>query len=164
MMNAPVAKVEEPAKPAEPARPAQPVIFEVTNAPKAASVSQTPPPAQPPAEEKKVFHLNTDPAPKAGAATPPPPPGNVEKPLNSRGVEERLARRRELSLKLRTPNGLVDLEREPAFRRKNVTLTESPQSTDSNISRYSLTEGTDENGEKRVELKRNNPYLHDNVD
>ncbi len=65
---------------------------------------------------------------------------------------------------MRTPNGLSDLEREPAYKRKNISLNETTQSTDSNVSRYTLSEETDENGERRVELKRNNPYLHDNVD
>lgn len=79
-------------------------------------------------------------------------------------VEQRVAKVRELNMRLRTPNGLSDLEREPAYKRKNITLNESVQSTDSNVSRYTLSEETDENGERRVELKRNNPYLHDNVD
>lgn len=79
-------------------------------------------------------------------------------------VEQRVATVRELNLRLRTPNGLTDLEREPAYKRRNIQLTDSTHSTDSNISRYSLSEETDENGERRVELKRNNPYLHDNVD
>lgn len=79
-------------------------------------------------------------------------------------VEERLSRMRELSVRLRTPSGLSEMESEPAFRRKKVMLTEGPQSTDSSISRYTLNEEVDEHGERRVELKRNNPYLHDNVD
>ncbi len=79
-------------------------------------------------------------------------------------VEQRVAKVRELNQRLRTPNGLSDLEREPAYKRKNIQLNEGSHSTDSSISRYTLSEETDENGERRVELKRNNPYLHDNVD
>ena len=79
-------------------------------------------------------------------------------------VEQRVAKVRELNLRLRTPNGLSDLEREPAYKRRNIQLTDATHSTDSSISRYTLSEETDENGERRVELKRNNPYLHDNVD
>ncbi len=79
-------------------------------------------------------------------------------------VEQRVAKVRELNQRLRTPNGLSDLEREPAYKRKNIHISESTKSTDSNVSRYTLSEETDENGERRVELKRNNPYLHDNVD
>lgn len=79
-------------------------------------------------------------------------------------VEQRVAKVRELNMRLRTPNGLSDLEREPAYKRKNIALNEGSHSTDSNVSRYTLNEETDENGERRVELRRNNPYLHDNVD
>ena len=79
-------------------------------------------------------------------------------------VEERVAKVRELNQRLRTPNGLNDLEREPAYKRKNIQLNDAPHSSDSTVSRYTLSEETDENGDRRVELKRNNPYLHDNVD
>ncbi len=67
-------------------------------------------------------------------------------------------------MRLRTPNGLNDLEREPAYKRKNIQLNDAKPSTDSNVSRYTLNEEVDENGERRVELKKNNNYLHDNVD
>ena len=79
-------------------------------------------------------------------------------------VEERVAKVRELNQRLRTPNGLNDLEREPAYKRKNIQLNDAPHSSDSTVSRYTLSEETDENGDRRVELKRNNPSLHDNVD
>jgi cell division protein FtsZ len=79
-------------------------------------------------------------------------------------VEQRLANMREMSMRLRTPNGLADMEREPAYKRRNIHLNDAPHSTDSNVSRYTLNEGTDENGERQVELRRNNPFLHDNVD
>ncbi|MEO8589728.1 MAG: cell division protein FtsZ [Flavobacteriales bacterium] len=79
-------------------------------------------------------------------------------------VEERVAKVREMSQRLRTPNGLSDLEREPAYKRKNIQLNDAAHSSDSTVSRYTLSEETDENGDRRVELKRNNPYLHDNVD
>jgi len=82
---------------------------------------------------------------------------------NSR-VEQRVARVRELNMRLRTPNGLADLEREPAYKRKNILISDTTPSKDTNVSRYTLTEETDENGERRIELKRNNPFLHDNVD
>ena len=62
------------------------------------------------------------------------------------------------------PNAVAEYEREPAYVRKKIHINDTPHSTDSNVSRYSLSEGTDENGERRVELKRNNPYLHDKVD
>jgi cell division protein FtsZ len=56
------------------------------------------------------------------------------------------------------------MEREPAYKRKNIQLSDAQHSADSTVSRYTLSEETDENGERRVEIKRNNSYLHDNVD
>ena len=34
---------------------------------------------------------------------------------------------REVSQKLRTPNGLNDMEREPAYKRKNIQITDMQQ-------------------------------------
>jgi cell division protein FtsZ len=79
-------------------------------------------------------------------------------------VEERQARMREINQRLRSPNGLADLEQVPAYKRKNIHISDTQHSADSNVSRYTLNEEVDEHGERRVELKRNNPFLHDNVD
>lgn len=127
-----------------------------------------PPVTVPPTVEKKVFDLY-----EAGSSgTPPAAAGprteiseaRLTQAEHQSRVEQRVAKVRELNMRLRTPNGLSDLEREPAYKRKNITLNEGSQSTDSHVSRYTLSEETDENGERRVELRRNNPYLHDNVD
>jgi len=76
--------------------------------------------------------------------------------IESREREERL---RTISKKLRTPSGLSDLEDEPAYKRDNVELEDSPHSSESELSRYTLTEEDD-----NVEIKSNNSFLHDNVD
>jgi cell division protein FtsZ len=131
----------------------------VQRTPEAAPAAQTP--------EKKVFDLYD--ASASADENNETPRTEVHEARWSQAehqnrVEQRVAKVRELNQRLRTPNGLSDLEREPAYKRKNIHLNESTQSTDSNVSRYTLSEETDENGERRVELKRNNPYLHDNVD
>ena len=77
--------------------------------------------------------------------------------------KEREMRIREFTIKLKTPNGLNELESEPAYARKKISLDSPQHSSESNISRFSLNETTDENGQKKVEL-RDNPFLHDNVD
>jgi cell division protein FtsZ len=79
-------------------------------------------------------------------------------------VEERQARMRAISQQLRSPGGLADMEHVPAYKRKNIHISDAQYSADSNVSRYTLNEEVDEHGERRVELKRNNPFLHDNVD
>ncbi len=88
----------------------------------------------------------------------------LSQPEHQARVEERQARMREMSARLRTTSGLADMENEPAYKRKNLHLNDVPHSTESNVSRYTLNEEVDETGERRVELRRNNPYLHDNVD
>jgi cell division protein FtsZ len=77
--------------------------------------------------------------------------------------KEREMRIREFTIKLKTPNGLSELENEPAYARKKIALDNATHSSDSNISRYSLNESVDEAGQRKVEL-RENPFLHDNVD
>lgn len=73
---------------------------------------------------------------------------------------ERIQKLRDLSIKLKTPGGLAELEKEPAYVRRNVDLEDNIPSSESEISRYSLSEGK-ENG---IGIKSNNSFLHDNVD
>jgi len=77
---------------------------------------------------------------------------------------ERLRNLREMSDRIKSPDGLSELEKEPAYKRRNIRLDNVPHSSDSQLSRYTLTEDRDEDGERRVELRNNNSYLHDNVD
>jgi len=56
---------------------------------------------------------------------------------------------------------LDEMEKVPAYIRKNIKLTEVPESDEENISRYSLEESS---GKERPEIRRNNSFLHDNVD
>lgn len=80
--------------------------------------------------------------------------------------QERLFKIRQFNQKLKTPGGIAEMEKEPAYMRKNINLTTPPHSSETNVSRFTLTETDEEgeNGEKKYELKKNNPYLHDNVD
>ena len=124
------------------------------------------PPKPQPEQEKVVLDLYD----AADPGTRPPDKGpevnevRLSAPEHQARVEERQARMRELATRLRTTNGLAELEREPAYKRKNIQLNDATHSTDSNVSRYTLNEEVDEAGERRLELRRNNPYLHDNVD
>ena len=72
---------------------------------------------------------------------------------------EREQKLRDLSIKLKTPEGLQDLEKEPAYVRRNVALNKVPASSESHVSRYTL---IDEEG--KTQIKSNNSFLHDNVD
>ena len=73
---------------------------------------------------------------------------------------DRIQKLKELSLKLKTPKGLNEMEHEPAYVRKNINLENVPHSSESQVSRYTLTE----NEEKKIEIRPNNSFLHDQVD
>ena len=72
---------------------------------------------------------------------------------------ERKKRLRGLSLKLQSAN-LRELENEPAYKRRNITLEDTPHSSENNVSKYNLVD--DEN--KKAEIKKGNTFLHGNVD
>ncbi|MBL7924460.1 MAG: cell division protein FtsZ [Bacteroidia bacterium] len=72
---------------------------------------------------------------------------------------ERIMRLKEVNMRLNSPSGLADMEREPAFKRRNVKLDNTPASSDNSVSRYTLS--LDDN---KPEIRPNNPFLHDRVD
>ncbi|MBK7964850.1 MAG: hypothetical protein IPK10_05915 [Bacteroidetes bacterium] len=72
---------------------------------------------------------------------------------------DRIMRLKEAGLRHNSPSGLAEMEKEPAFKRRNVKLENTPASSDSNVSRYTLS--IDEN---KPEIRPNNPFLHDRVD
>jgi cell division protein FtsZ len=79
-------------------------------------------------------------------------------------ANERLARIRELTAKLKTHQGLSEMENEPAYKRRNFTLFNQPDNNDTSTSKFNIAEKTDENGNKTTGLKPNNSFLHGNVD
>lgn len=74
---------------------------------------------------------------------------------------ERMENLKRLSIKLKTPSPVSDLESVPAFRRRNVHLQQVDLSSESNVSRYTLSENPED---KKLEIRPNNSFLHDNVD
>jgi len=74
--------------------------------------------------------------------------------------QERLSRLNNLTLKLKSPSSISDLEDEPAYIRKKVRLDNVEHSSENNASRFTL--GDD--GENNPEIRPNNSFLHDNVD
>ncbi|MXV13841.1 cell division protein FtsZ [Hufsiella ginkgonis] len=73
--------------------------------------------------------------------------------------KDRILRLKDLSIKLRTSNGLQELENEPAYKRKQMSLPQVPHSSESQVSRFTL---SGEDG--KTEIRPNNSFLHDNVD
>jgi cell division protein FtsZ len=72
---------------------------------------------------------------------------------------ERIRKLRKMSLQLNNPNHLEEVENTPAFKRKDVDLLDVPASDEGDMSHYSV--HRDEDG---VEVRKNNSFLHDNVD
>ncbi|MBA3681076.1 MAG: cell division protein FtsZ [Bacteroidetes bacterium] len=75
-------------------------------------------------------------------------------------AQDRIRKLKEITLKMKSPEGLAALEKQTAFERKNISLENKTHSTESNVSRFTLSEGDD----KKIEIRPNNSFLHDNVD
>jgi len=77
--------------------------------------------------------------------------------------DEKMRRIQKLrGLSMNKGEALSELEKEPAYKRRNLNLKDIPHSSESNISTLYLSEGTD----GKHELKKNNSFLHghDKVD
>jgi len=77
-----------------------------------------------------------------------------------RKAQERMMRLKQLSFKNQGSKAINDFENVPAYQRRNVELDSVPHSSESQVSRYTLSEGED----KKTEIRPNNSFLHDNVD
>jgi cell division protein FtsZ len=74
---------------------------------------------------------------------------------------QRIKELKNLNITINNPQGLRDLEKEPAYLRRNKKLDEVPHSSEQQISRLSLFEDL---ASGKSEIKTNNSFLHDNVD
>ncbi|HOZ86373.1 MAG TPA: cell division protein FtsZ, partial [Bacteroidia bacterium] len=67
-------------------------------------------------------------------------------------AQERIRKLKDITLKMKSPEGLAALEKQTAFERKNIVLENKTPSTESNVSRYTLSESDD----KKIEIRPNN--------
>jgi cell division protein FtsZ len=74
---------------------------------------------------------------------------------------ERLKALKNLNLTINSPTGIRDLEKEPAYVRRNKKLNDVPHSSESQVSRLTLFEDPTNN---KTNIRSNNSFLHDNVD
>ena len=118
--------------------------------------------------QEPVAEIVTPPAPPAPPVYREPEPKAVNPDENKtdesieeqlRKSKERILRLKDLSMKLRTSNGLQELENEPAYKRKQMSLQQVPHSSESQVSRFTLS-----NEDGVTEIRPNNSFLHDNVD
>jgi len=87
-------------------------------------------------------------------------PGEIEREEIEKKSKERIKKLKDLSVKLRSPNEIEELEATPAYIRRNVALNDVSPSSETTVSRYTLGEADDSS----PEIKPNNSFLHDNVD
>ena len=122
-------------------------------------VTNTDVPAEP---ETPQFTVSEEPT----AETPQAPTPSVQPSREAFAERQRQITRSlaEFKSKLNLPGRIADLENEPAYKRRNISIDDTPQSADSQVSRMHLSEEFDEEGNRRVELRNDNPFLHDNVD
>ena len=79
-------------------------------------------------------------------------------------LKERMVYLKNLNAKLNNPDGMMDMEKEPAYLRKGARLDDVPHSSESQVSKFSLFESNND-GEKKTEIRTTgNSFLHDNVD
>ena len=116
------------------------------------------PPATPATPAEEPLSRTPDIAPDASRKVIQPIARNAD------DLQSRNQRISQFTRKLKTPGGLADLEAEPAYKRRQVILDDIDHSSKSQVSRFTLHEETDEDGERSIELRNDNPFLHDNVD
>ena len=134
--------------------------------PQSADKTDTPEATEAPSEPAEpatpTFHITEEPAANAPEAPAPSvQPSREAFAERQRQITRSLA---EFKSKLNLPGRIADLENEPAYKRRNISIEDTPQSADSQVSRMRLNEEFDEEGNRRVELRNDNPFLHDNVD
>lgn len=77
-----------------------------------------------------------------------------------RKSRERIQKLKALNYRMANNTNVSDMEKVPAYVRKEVKLDNIPHSSEPHVSRYTLSA----EDEKKPELRQNNSYLHDNVD
>ncbi len=84
---------------------------------------------------------------------------DAEENIN-RNANDRINKLKNLSINLRSPEKVAEMENQPAYIRKKIELEETSYSSESVISRFTLGEDT----KNQTVIKSDNSFLHDNVD
>ncbi|MDY8136465.1 cell division protein FtsZ [Aquimarina sp. 2201CG5-10] len=110
-------------------------------------------------DEEVIFEKKTvSPAPEKEVSKEADPVNQpISETLKARAAERR-AKMKEFNYKFRNSSNIDDIEKEPAYKRAGIDVDSKPE--DSGLSRTSL--GTDSNDD--IQLRKNNSFLHDNVD
>jgi cell division protein FtsZ len=123
--------------------------------PKVENIIEVPKPKE---EENVVRHFLTDDLEEKVEMTESIPKSVLSPEEQYARAKERMERIQSYTSKLKSSAGLADLEKEPAYKRKNVQIDDFSHSTEEKMSRFTLSSDS-EGG-----LRDNNSFLHDNVD
>ncbi|MBR9921313.1 MAG: cell division protein FtsZ [Bacteroidetes bacterium] len=82
----------------------------------------------------------------------------IERQQHLEAENRRRERLRNLRVKLTNPNTVNELENKPAYMRRGVNLEDVPASDEPTYSKWTISD------DEEADLKRDNSYLHDNVD
>jgi cell division protein FtsZ len=85
---------------------------------------------------------------------------NEEQELRIEQHIQRIKELKNLNVTINSPGGIRDLEKEPAYKRRNKKLNEVPHSSESQLSRLTLFE----DGTNKTGIRTNNSFLHDHVE
>lgn len=112
-------------------------------------------------EEEIVFEKKTLAAPQTDEVDEKEAYDPLNSPISKlliERTEERKRKMKEFNYKFKnSPSRINEIEKQPAYKRMGIDLNETKN--ESNISRTSV--NTDDDG---IELRKNNSFLHDNVD
>jgi len=89
-------------------------------------------------------------------------PYELSKEEQQRRAQERMERIRNYTSHLNSAEGLNELEKEPAFKRRNIDLDDIELSSDNQNSRFEAVDPKKNEGGNT--LRGSNSFLHDNVD
>ncbi len=119
--------------------------------------------SKPEEKEEVIRHYLTDDVEEKIELENVTPKVVLSKEEQEKRARERQARLQTYTSKLKSSNGIADLEKEPAYKRRDIRFDDVEHSSEEPKSKFTISE-TDENGEKRFGLRENNSFLHDNVD
>jgi len=88
----------------------------------------------------------------------------IDKETFKRRTDERMSRINNLTNPLQTGKNLREYENTPAYLRRKIELDDTAHSSESQVSRFTLSEEENEEGKKSTGIRPNNSFLHDNVD
>ncbi|MFK8044056.1 MAG: cell division protein FtsZ [Crocinitomicaceae bacterium] len=116
-------------------------------------------------EEEVIRHYLTDEVEEKIELETSTPKVVLSKEEQEKRAKERVERIQSYTSKLKSSNGIVDLEKEPAYKRRDIRFDDVAHSSEEPKSKFTVSETeTDENGDKKYGLRENNSFLHDNVD